>query len=1268
VEALTSHLAKTAAYYTLIPMINKFRILQLNVGRRGGAQHSLLNDQELREYSVLAIQEPTAIMRDNTLLTIPMAHREWTKITPSEQHTGRWAFSSMLWINIKVDARQIPIASPYITAALLTLPTRQILVASIYIPPADRLARTNTINHLQRLYQQTQGNKRIDVIFLGDFNLHDQLWGGDDVPETDQGEADELIDLMGEIGLSSLLPRGTKTWQNRGTESTIDIILASTELAEDRLICQISPTDHGSDHRAIQTTFDIEAPIRTTTSRLLFKNAPWKEIKTQVATALQYIPVGGPVQWQTDRLMEAVTEAIYALTPRAKPSLYAKRWWTMDLTKLRKIHTYNRNQARSHRRAGRPDPVLEKSAKESAKEYHDAIRKQKRAHWQDFLAEDTNIWEVAKYLKSGQSAFDRIPPLNRTDGTITASIKEQANELIQTFFPPLPEDISSENQGPGRATLPLPPLTLEEVEQQIFRAKPWKAAGADNLPAIVWKELWPVVKERVLALFQQSLDTGEIPDQWREARIIPLKKPDKEDYTKANAWRPISLLSTLGKALEAVIAERISSLVETHGLLPTNHFGARKQRSAEQALILLQEYIYNAWRAKKVLSLVSFDIKGAYNGVCKERLIQRLQARGISPTLTKWINAFCSSRRARIIVNGETSQSFLLSQAGLPQGSPLSPILFLFFNADLVQQKITKTGGSVAFIDDYTAWVIGDNATANRPQIEQIIDRALAWERSSGATFEGKKTSIIHFTRDPARSNNNTIAVKGQQIRPKKKVKILGVVMDSQLRFKQHIARAGSRGLEAALALRRLRGLSPATSRQLFTAAVAPVVDYASTVWSHACTGAAIRAINRVQRVGAQAVTGAFQTVATAVAEAEANLSTTYNRFKRKALKLWIKIQTLPATHPLAKINTKAFKRFISPLQKIAAEFKGIPVSQMETISPFTLAPWEHRLNYNLELDRDKASNNAKEKTGLIITTSCSQKNNLVGIGFTINTNTHGTQSRPIKHHITIGTSSDQNPFTGELQAISKALAALPQDTHRQQITIFSSNLAAIQAITQPKQQSGQESLKEIYQSARHLITNKNAITISWIPAQTDFPLAREAKELARITTQKNRSPITTGYRASSTALTEATRITQRTGSLPQGVGSFSRKVDIALPGNHTKHIYNKLRYSEASILIQLRTGMCRLNSYLAKIGAAVSDLCPCGTATETIKHFLFRCPLWRQHRTELYQQTASKQGNLSFFLGGRARTDPDSWTPNHTAIRATIKYAQATGRLNINR
>ncbi|KID81061.1 Endonuclease/exonuclease/phosphatase [Metarhizium guizhouense ARSEF 977] len=747
-----------------------------------------------------------------------MGHSNWTRIVPSVANEVGWPIRSMLWVRQDLEPEQIAIVSPDLTAAILHLQDRDVLVVSVYVQCNDVEALSVAVRELDQLVSRFRcgTGKRTDVVIAGDFNRHDVLWGGEDTIARRQGEGQPIIDLMNDHGLHSLLPRGTTTWQGPrlGLDSTIDLVLGTEELADDMVKCAIHPTEYGSDHRPIQTVIDIDVPHQDVEPGLLFKNAPWTAIRQRISRELKSVCwLARGLQGQTDKFMEIVMGAIKDLTPRAKPTPYAKRWWTTDLTQLRHIYSFWRNQARSQRRAGRAVPDLETRAKQASKEYHDAVRGRKRQHWDDFLAEDGNIWRAAKYLKAGTGGVgEKVPPLSKADGTLTTDRQDQAEELLRTFFPPLPPMVEDEPDGPQRAALVMPELTMEEVERKVMAAKPWKAPGDDGLPAMVWKELWPVVKERVLHLFRLSIKDGELPTQWRSARIIPLKKPDKDNYT----------------ILEAVVAERISYAVETYGLLPANHFGARKRRSAEQALMLLQENIYRAWRMGRVLSLVSFDVKGAYNGVFKERLLQRLAARGLPDELVRWVDAFCSGRTASIVVNGYCSSQRPLPQAGLPQGSPLSPILFLFFNADLVQTSISTSGGAIAFVDDYSAWVTGVTAEANQEGIQAIINRALAWERRSGATFECKKTAIIHFTRTARRLSPMAFVIKGQTVRPKETAKVLGVVLDTGLRYKQHIAEAAAKGLSAAMQLKRLRGLSPRVARQLFTAAVAPAMDYVS--------------------------------------------------------------------------------------------------------------------------------------------------------------------------------------------------------------------------------------------------------------------------------------------------------------------------------------------------------------------------------------------------------------------------------------------------------
>jgi hypothetical protein len=212
-------------------------------------------------------------------------------------HRSTLANPVHVWIRKDLEVEQLAIQSP----------DRKILIVSVYIPQGTE-ALLEEIELIRALINTTRQRiwTRIDIVLAGDFNRHDQLWGGNDV--TEQGEADPIIYLMAEVGLRSLLPRGTVT-QEADSSSTIDLMLASQELADTTIRCGIYSVEHGSDHRAIETVFDIKPSERVVGQRLLFKNAPWPAIRDRVDRSLRNTPISNNVQRQTDQLMRAVTEA-----------------------------------------------------------------------------------------------------------------------------------------------------------------------------------------------------------------------------------------------------------------------------------------------------------------------------------------------------------------------------------------------------------------------------------------------------------------------------------------------------------------------------------------------------------------------------------------------------------------------------------------------------------------------------------------------------------------------------------------------------------------------------------------------------------------------------------------------------------------------------------------------------------------------------------------------------------------------------------------------
>jgi hypothetical protein len=1277
------------------------RVLQANL-RKGPETHlSLLNDRSLQSCDLLMISEPYVFLMNDTACS--HTHANWTPLWPSQRHPpagGLRPHRSMIWVNKKTyPHRQIDVVSADIAAVLLFTPS-PILAISVYIPPGRGSEGTRTLTqgldairdaHRQVRYEY---GANIDILMVGDFNRHDQLWGGNQVAtQPRQGEAEPIVLLMADWGLTSLLRRGTTTYEEGPRRSTVDLVLASTGLSRRVARCRIHHIEHGSDHRAIDTTFRCkEQPTPSSRARFLFREAPWADINRAVEdlqTEVIDIISCSDLDATVGRLTSRVSSAIHQLTPVARPSPYSKRWWTPELTELRDTYTWARNRCTRARRYGFTLPELEDTAADLRRQYHQAIRDTKRRHWKEFLNNTDNIWKAARYLEPGDRAMGTVPTLRANDRTIDED-QGKAQALLETFFPPLPP-IRGESveDGPQTEALPMEGITPHEIEGALTRMASWKAPGPDGLPVVVWQQIWPTVKFWVVEIFQASLRLGYFPLSWKVAKIVVLPKGGR-DPSLPKSYRPISLLATLGKVLEAVVANRISALVEKHQLLPSNHFGARRRRSCEHALNILIEKIHDAWREGKVLSLVSFDVKGAYNGVDRGVLLRRLRERRIPEVLVRWVDSFCSSRCASIVVNLYQSKETGIDHAGLPQGSPLSPILFLFLNANLVDVPITRRKGAIAFVDDYTRWTVGGSAEVNTATLQRkVIPRALEWAARSGAAFETEKTSFIHFTRLQRLRQLPAVPlhVDGAIVAPVPEVKILGLVFDRRLRFESHVGKAADKGMKAVLALRRLHGLPPSVARQLFISTVASKIDYAASVWCSIQRDSIVpqgigRPFEAIQRVASQAIVGVFRNTALAIAEAEAGIEPTAVRLRARIMKHWITCHTLPKDHPFWPCRAAAAMQdgsYPSPF-KVLAKYGPQCLSDMEVIRPFPLDPWQRSLG---ELITTVGSNmHELQETGharLWLFTSVSVRNGLVGAGLVVRVN----QVDIVSSNRTVGTNDALNAHYAQLgvvlEAVSYVETMLPRiqmSPWKIEITIVVNNPAVLLSLAKPHLQGGQALITQITEATNRLAEMGAKVNLRPPTEAGDENSARACSLAREATTENNQfNPppwARVQLRTSALRWAWANAKQHRKDHFQRSTtGQFTRRLDSALPGPHTKMLYDSLDREKASILAQLRTGHARLNGYLHRIGKTESDLCECGSERETIPHFLLRCIRWNGQRRALIEAAGPSFGNLSQMLGGKPEIVGDAsepngkaWKPDVKIVRAVIAFAMETGRL----
>lgn len=184
-------------------------------------------------------------------------------------------------------------------------------------------------------------------------------------------------------------------------------------------------------------------------------------------------------------------------------------------------------------------------------------------------------------------------------------------------------------------------------------------------------------------------ETENIPDEWKEALIVPIFK--KGDKHNCNNYRGISLLSTSYKVLSKIILKRIETY--TDSLIEEHQSGFIKGRSTTDQLFIVKETIAKYWEFNKECYLLFIDFSKAYDSLNRSEIWYKMEKFGIPRKLIRLVKMTVTGSKCKVLVDGDLSTPFEVD-TGVRQGDGLSPTIFNIALEETLE-KVHRTEGGV---------------------------------------------------------------------------------------------------------------------------------------------------------------------------------------------------------------------------------------------------------------------------------------------------------------------------------------------------------------------------------------------------------------------------------------------------------------------------------------------------------------------------------------------------------------------------------------------
>lgn len=345
------------------------------------------------------------------------------------------------------------------------------------------------------------------------------------------------------------------------------------------------------------------------------------------------------------------------------------------------------------------------------------IRLAKQAYYynnfNEYMGDSRKTWQTINELTSRKSGKISVASLKVNGLLITnpTDLSNEFNDHFATIGPKLASEISSSDDSSHLKYLTgtdknfqLHPTTTAQVFSFLNKLNKSKAIGLDKISARLIRECADLICIPICDIFNQSINLGIFPDDWKCARVTPLFKEGNRD--NLNNYRPISVISVVAKVFERIVYDQLYAYLKEHNIICKYQSGFRTIHSTVTALLeATDNWAYNI-DSGKINAVVFLDLKKAFDTVDHEILLSKLNHYGIQGNTYQWFKSYLENRTQMCSINGSLSNKCSLS-CGVPQGTILGPLLFLLYINDLSNCLLNCQPRMYA--DDTNLTLVGDN-------------------------------------------------------------------------------------------------------------------------------------------------------------------------------------------------------------------------------------------------------------------------------------------------------------------------------------------------------------------------------------------------------------------------------------------------------------------------------------------------------------------------------------------------------------------------------